>query len=75
MEILQEFLAFAIIGSILYAIAGAFKKITGKNLSSGTVDEAKREIQNKILNSKPANYLVSGLFTKDELESMKNKEE
>lgn len=75
MEILQELLAFAVIGCILYTIAGAFKYLTGKELSSKTVDEAKKEVQNKILNSKTANYLASGLFTKDELESMNNKEE
>jgi hypothetical protein len=75
MQILQELVAFAVIGCILYIIAGAFKYLTGKDLSSATVDEAKKEVQNKILSSKTAEFLASGLFTKDELESMKNKEE
>lgn len=75
MQILSELLAFAVIGCILYAIAGAFKYLTGKELSSETVDEAKKEVQKKILNSKTANYLASGLFSKEELESINNKEE
>lgn len=75
MQILQELVAFAVIGCILYIIAGAFKYLTGKDLSSETVDEAKKEVQNKILNSKTAEFLASGLFSKDELEQMNKKEE
>lgn len=75
MQILQELLAFAVIGFILYMIAGVFKYLTGKDLSSETVDEAKKEVQNKILNSKTAEFLASGLFSKDELEQINQKEE
>lgn len=68
METLQLLLVFAVIGFIFNLIANVFKSLTGKNLSSETFEESKKELQNKVLNSKPANYIVSGLFPEENMQ-------
>lgn len=65
MELLSELLAFAVIGIILNIIVNVFKSLTGKDLSSETFEESKKELEEKVLNSKPANYVFSGLFPDD----------
>lgn len=68
MEILQYFLVFLVFGIIFNLIASTFKSLTGKDLSSETFEESKKELQNKVLNSKPANYIISGLFAEENMQ-------
>lgn len=68
MEILELLVAFAVIGFIFNLITNCFKSLTGKELSSDTVDETKKELQKKVLNSKPANYLMNGLFSEEHIQ-------